>query len=46
MAAVTGCPSSAELLCDKAVVLSEMVKGASVFMFSPVKLTSSEYTRS
>jgi hypothetical protein len=43
---VTGCPSSAGFLCDKAVALREMVKGASVFMFSPVKLTSSEYTRS
>lgn len=46
MAHVTGCPRSAGFLCDKAVALREMVKRASVFMFSPVKLTSSEYTTS
>jgi len=46
MADVTGCPRSAGFLCDKAVALKEMVKGVSVFMFSPVKLTSSENTRS
>ena len=44
MSAVTECPSSAGILCDKAVMLREMVKGGSVFMFSPVKLSSSEYT--
>jgi len=39
MADVTGCPRSAGFLSDKSVVLREMVKGTSVFMFSPVILT-------
>jgi len=46
MADVTGCPRGAGFLCDKSVVLRGMVKGAPAFMFSPVKLTSSEYTTS
>jgi hypothetical protein len=36
MADVTGCLRSGGFLCDKAVALREMVKWASVFMFSPV----------